>query len=827
MKILLRTVSLVALLGLTGTSLLPLSALAGTSTQDKISLMADAIRARAEGDLGVAREKLEALAALAPDDPNVRRLLTAVNEEYARQRADEPTPVARQVESSELDRLMAEEMARAAVSSPPASAVATPPSVARAGPRASAPLAAPPASAKESSTAAFEQDQAALDELLRRGRAQFIAGDYEGARESFAEVETRDPHHAEAKSFQAEIARTLRLSGFPDRTKTREEMLQEVVQSWQRPQVFDREQTTFGAQTDNTLEARLQAIVLPRVSFSGVPLSRVVDTLAALSEEYDPEGLGVNMVFVDPGGGDPPVNITLRGLTLARILDFTTEAVGYEYDVQTDAVVVRLGHGGGSRLETEFFPITRSTIIRLTGVGATRPGTGPAASDPFAPIPLTSPSRAGAANDEETALRNFLQRAGVPFDPIEGANLALADGQLIVTQSARNMEKVRNILRRYTEVKQVEIEARFLEVRQGDLEELGFDWAVLAGGSPGFDPATGLPLLDPDGSQRRVNRDRYQNPNRTLAGAFGVRQSEGSIGISRPNTTDADGNTVPGLDLALPVLSPGIPHALDLGTGAGNFANIAGVIGGAQVDLVIRALERKTGNDLMSAPKVTVLSGKTAEIVVAQELRYPQSYGDIEAQVGRGDSSGSGSAGVAITAGTPQDFTVRNVGVTMSVTPAVEDDNSISLLLEPEVTEFEGFVEYGGTSVAIASNTTVTVPSGFFQPIFSVRRVRTEVTIWDGATVVMGGLTREQVVSVEDRVPILGHLPLLGRLFQSKGESSEKRNLLIFVTANLVSPGGSPQRQTFRSVEPGTLFQNPTIVTPGGAVNRGAREIEE
>ena len=57
------------------------------------------------------------------------------------------------------------------------------------------------------------------------------------------------------------------------------------------------------------------------------------------------------------------------------------------------------------------------------------------------------------------------------------------------------------------------------------------------------------------------------------------------------------------------------------------------------IDLQIRALARKNGSDLMSAPKVTVLSGKQADITVAQELRYPQSYGDIESTV----SSGGGA----------------------------------------------------------------------------------------------------------------------------------------------------------------------------------------
>lgn len=97
--------------------------------------------------------------------------------------------------------------------------------------------------------------------------------------------------------------------------------------------------------------------------------------------------------------------------------------------------------------------------------------------------------------------------------------------------------------------------------------------------------------------------------------------------------------------------------------------------------------------------------------------------------------------------------------------------------------------------MAVSGGRTVTVPPGFYQPIFSVREVSTRVTLWDGATLVMGGLTREEVKKVHDKIPVLGDLPLFGRAFRSKGQSSQKRNLLIFVTANLVSPGGSPKKQ--------------------------------
>jgi general secretion pathway protein D len=57
-------------------------------------------------------------------------------------------------------------------------------------------------------------------------------------------------------------------------------------------------------------------------------------------------------------------------------------------------------------------------------------------------------------------------------------------------------------------------------------------------------------------------------------------------------------------------------------------------------------------------------------------------------------------------------------------------------------------------------------------------------------------------------------------LFRSKGESAQKRNLLIFVTANLLSPGGSPKKQSLRNVAPNSMFQNPVIVTPRGAESR-------
>ncbi|WP_309387194.1 type II secretion system protein GspD [Cerasicoccus frondis] len=639
------------------------------------------------------------------------------------------------------------------------------------------------------------------DQLLVTARAMMLYGDYEGAQSKLREVEARDPINAEAKSLQMEIMQQVRKSAWLDHGKTRDQMLEEVSRGWQRPQVYDLETNITSDPTISPIEEKLKSIYIPRVSFSSVPLSRVIETLSELSVEYDPDvnaedkDRGVNIVLFNNNGRDPSVNITLRSLSLDRILDFATESVGFTWDISDETVIVSPGNEQGQLLETEFFPIGRQTIIRLTGGGGDSGSSSSAVSDPFsAPAAPSGPS----GGDEEEAIRDFFSRAGINFDE-PGASLVFDGTQLIVTQSPKNLEKMRNILRRYDQTKQVEIEAKFLDVIQGNLDELGFNWGIANPNSP--------------------TTKGISSSNQTLANVFSTETEDSNIVIKQLGQPDD----------SIAAGSPSIPNVIDLGALGGVAGTFMGIVEGVDLSVTVNALAREEGSDLLSAPKLTVLSGRTAQIVVAQELRYPENYGDIEAEVSPASSTttiggSSGSSAVAITAGTPQDFSVRNIGVEMEVTPTVEENDNISLKLEPRVTEFEGFVEYGGPSVAIAGGTTVTVPSGFYQPIFSTREVRTEVTIFDGATVVIGGLTREEIKTIEDKVPVLGDIPFLGRLFMNKGETAQKRNLLIFVTANLISPGGSPARQSIGSVEANSLFQSPVVVTPGGGVGRSINE---
>ncbi len=660
--------------------------------------------------------------------------------------------------------------------------------------------------------------------LVKRGRSQYLAGDPSAAAQTFARVLELEPGNADAENFMRRIAADT-VDRNVDRTQTSAQLLNEVARAWQRPGVY-KEPPPGAALGDgpSPLLEKLNKIVLPNVNFSGMELGRVMTTLSVVSEEFDQSGTtpkGVNIVLLDPTGANPVVNnINLRNLSLKRVLDLVTQSVGYQYEVQADAVIVRSG-GEQTTLDTQFFPVSRSTVLRMTGRGGEVNGGG---SDPLAGGAKTAAASSTNVEGEGQSIRNFLQLAGVSFEGTPGSTLAFDGSQLIVTQTGRNLERIRNILARYSDVRQVEIEAKFMEVQDGALEELGVNWSI------------GKKATQHSGA----SVTNYTTSNRSLGDAFNSNTTGAQGAIIRPavdpiqtTTTDADGNTTTAVTtpgsaaLNIPIVNnpPPIPGTNNLGLGASPLAAVTGILGEFNVSAVIRALSQRSGTELLSAPKLTVLSGNPATITVAQELRYPQSYGQVQSQVGTGSASGGGSAGVTITAGTPQEFTTRNIGVELKVTPTVEeDDYSISLDLNPKVTEFEGFVEYGGQSVAVSGSTTVTVPSGFYQPIFAVRELTTKVTIWDGATLVMGGLTREDTRKTNDKVPVIGNLPVLGRLFRSNGESAQKRNLLIFVTANLVSPGGSLKKQAVRGAPVGTIFQNPTIVTPAGAAGREAKK---
>ncbi len=129
------------------------------------------------------------------------------------------------------------------------------------------------------------------------------------------------------------------------------------------------------------------------------------------------------------------------------------------------------------------------------------------------------------------------------------------------------------------------------------------------------------------------------------------------------------------------------------------------------------------------------------------------------------------------------------IGPVLDVIPVVLSDGyTINLTLIPSLTQFSGY-DPSPTIPGVNVANVVMIPT--ILPRFTVRQVVSTVNIWDNQTVVLGGLISSSVQSTKDKIPMLGDLPLVGRLFQSQTKTSVKKNLMIFVTATIVDPAGN------------------------------------
>lgn len=198
----------------------------------------------------------------------------------------------------------------------------------------------------------------------------------------------------------------------------------------------------------------------------------------------------------------------------------------------------------------------------------------------------------------------------------------------------------------------------------------------------------------------------------------------------------------------------------------------AGVLTDPQYQIVMHALAENQKVKTLSSPRITTLNNQQATIKVVDEWIYPTRY---EFQVVQTDN-GNGNTTTRFQ-NVPMDFIRRDVGILLKVIPSVGNDRkTISLSLIPEVSSAvaDKFVYSGDVKL----------------PQFTSRNLSTTIVVNSGDTVVLGGLIKESTTKTLTKTPILGDIPLLGLMFRKKVDSIERKNLLIFVTARLISAEG-------------------------------------
>ena len=532
-----------------------------------------------------------------------------------------------------------------------------------------------------------------------------------------------------------------------------------------------------------------------------------------------PAPMTVTAPSINPA--DARITLTLNQIPLGEGLRYIASQAGLKLKIEPYAVsIIPISEMSNDLLTKQYRvpPGFISGSLNPSASALNQPASpGHNATQPAGTAKDTQESTGGRLLVNREGAKEFLESQGVSFSvPGSSANFLPQSSRLIVRNTADNLELVDAIVEQanVSGPKQVEIESKFIEINQSNLKELGFDWLlgqfnipgskrVFGGGgstatAPAFAPGN-YPFIQPGGDP---------------VGQFPL------TGGNRSGTFAISGNAIDSL----------LGGATGPASVAPGIFGLSGVFTDPQFQVVIRALNQKKGIDLLSAPRVTTKSGQRAVIEIVREFRYPtqfqppqipQTVGARETVSGTATVTGSSNGAFPVTPTTPTAFETRNTGVTLEVEPVVGPDGiTIDLNLVPQVVEFEGFINYGSpiqttnTNLLGITTTSVLTPNVINQPVFSTRKVTTSVSVWDGQTVVLGGLMREDVQKTEDRTPIIGDIPIVGRLFRSNAEQHIKRNLVIFVTARLVNPGGQPvnaneEQEESELIEPPILPEVP------------------
>jgi general secretion pathway protein D len=667
---------------------------------------------------------------------------------------------------------------------------------------------------------------------LYMGEGAFNLGKFDQAKREFENVIRIDPYNSAARRWLERVAAAKSDYYRAAYDHTRAELLAQVDAAWELAVPPDA--VVLGPDVDTSSSERgtsyitnkLRTIVVPSINFEDTTVEEAIEFLRQRSveldvTELDPARKGVNFVVRRPGtsggGAAAPAaegavlgastevgtlrikQLRLRNVPLAVALKYICDNTRLRYKVDEYAVTLVPQTETGEDLFTRTFRVGPDFAAILESGGGSGGGGDAGAVDPFASTESTGTKATLAVRPPITEL---LKNAGVAFP--EGSSATLSGGALIVTNTPTELDKIETLVEntRHT-AKQVKITTKFVEISQENSDELGFDWIVspfglgselfLGGGTIGngisktaadfISPVDGVPIsgVNPAGNVHNIATGGLRSGDGAI-----TRNNIDSI-LNNPNRNAQNANAAPGI-LAL-----------------------TGLFNNSEVQMIMRGLAQKKGTDLMTAPSVLARSGQKATIEIIREFIYPTEYEppELPNQIGSsfGDGGGGGGGGLGqvssfpVTPATPTAFTTRNTGVTLEIEPTIGDnDFTIDLRFVPEIVEFEGFVNYGSPIQSPATNaagmpTTVTITENRIEmPVFSSRRVTTALTIYDGYTVAVGGLMREDVQNVEDKVPILGDIPFIGRLFQSKAENRIKSNLIIFVTAQIIDATGKPVR---------------------------------
>ena len=584
-------------------------------------------------------------------------------------------------------------------------------------------------------------------------------GQYRSARKKLDDVLRIDPYNLAARKKIEAVEQKRLLLADKRYDASRVKAMTQVTEAWVPPPParVDSKQTraTGNAGASNAAEIlqALSSIEIPELVFNEKPVRAAVEELQRLSEQNDPKKRGINFVLRLPPPSDTSdpeaatISLELRNVKLQTALKYLCDQIRggdkLRYDVENSAVFILPVTETGGELQIRSYNLPPSLLANIGKPGMT-------------------PKELGAL---------VLESIGVNTTVVDSSATCFSDtGKLVVRNTPNELNKIEQRIRDAQgepPQKQFEVETKFLSFTENDVKNFTFNLQMNGN--------TSIPVPG--------------TPNQTYTPGSG---SGGTDGLRGTGGINPGGGSITALQA---LLDPTYPQ------NASNQVGVNAQVFGRGFAAVLQLLQNAIGKDLVAAPRVTLADGKQSKIVISRQMFYPTTY--TQPNIPNNDQ-GVG-AGFILPAN-PTGFESRDIGTTLEVKaestsiPKAVDLDFTNLLVE----DFEGFVDYGvlistvtqGGQYDSPPNDSVSEPqdigaSPYLVPIFTKKSLQSRVRLIDGETVGMGGLISDTVQLVDDKVPMLGDIPMLGRLFRSEASRKIKSNLVIFCTLRIINPDGS------------------------------------
>ncbi len=612
---------------------------------------------------------------------------------------------------------------------------------------------------------------------LKQARDLEVQSRYEEAKATYKQAIQVAPENPQPRRFLKELIRKQGRMIADDRRIERRQIMEDLIKSFfHHPEEYV-EATTADDTEELSPEMKRRAEIIKKanlklenLSFKDAQIQEVINYIAEVA--------GLSIILNLGSSQAQTTSIELYNPTALQAIQYVCEQQGLTYTIDQYAIVISKGEG---EMETKFWTVSARALSTAEEKASTSEDTGE--FDLFGDDTEDTGDEFESASVEPEIVRMI--KNSVPNWPT-GSTIFLepSTGTLVVRQTPGILDEIDGFIKELgtdEEQLQVEIQTRFVMISDQNLEELSvgmklkspFDIYSRGSDRSGVSQGGVINPTDLTGALRR-----YATGRRNSRYADRLKQGLGMVGLREGNNMITD-NVIGFFTSAL--TSP-------------------------EVGMIFHGISNQTDTDILSAPKITTVSGQSrVSIRQITEVMYPDEYTVYKPAIiyftGQGGGGVFGGFSMNAVAGTYAGYATvestlkEDVGIQLVVSPTIgENGKTVSMEVTAAVSEE---IEPHLVTVYVGNDNIIPPiePIILSVPRFKTSEVKTHVVVNDGETIVLGGMIMEELKKYNDKVPFWGDLPVVGRIFRSEGSYQDKRNLLVFVTTSIVTPGGKSYKE--------------------------------